>query len=372
MNEMRFFSTWRQVTFSPAKFFSRPPDERPRGSSWPFALVVGAIASSGYMFWDRFFLHHRTIGFSAISGSVGLLTSPLNTLWTNSLAALGVWLGLRLLRRRAPFREALDTVNHATAPLALMVVPLAGTVAGVILYLRALLAGLRQRHSLSFGAAFGLMGGYLAVGVAIAMAMPDYGRSEQMPSNSMVPTITADEYFFADDLAYRFSRPRRGDVVVFASPKDPKSEYVKRVIGIAGDRITISGYEVSVNGKPLRTEMVGDGRPYEYEDTPAYLEYSEKVAGSIHAEEIEGLRYEVLHTKPRIPDQRLDLEVPEGSVFVLGDNRDNSLDSRHFGPVPSALVRGRASLVWLSFDHGHVRWDRIWTHLSERRPLHTL
>lgn len=171
-----------------------------------------------------------------------------------------------------------------------------------------------------------------------------------IPSGSMIPALLVHDHILVNKFAYglrlpfsrrylwRWSVPVRGDVVVFRSVEDPSVYMVKRVIGLPGERLEIDGSgRVRVNG--AKVEPAPEPR----------LEESE------------------------IHDARTattTLTVPEGHVFVMGDNRDNSRDSRAWGPLPLDHVLGRASLVWLSCeetlrqasqvcDPGAVRWERL-------------
>lgn len=123
---------------------------------------------------------------------------------------------------------------------------------------------------------------------------------------SMEPTFNSNEYLLVDEITFRFQQPKRGDVVVFHYPRDPRQFYIKRVIGLPGDTIAIREGIVYINNQKL--------------DEP-YLD------------------------ELRIGDSNLEpTTIPDGSYYLLGDNRANSLDSRIFGPVEKKFVVGR---VWL-------------------------
>ncbi len=122
---------------------------------------------------------------------------------------------------------------------------------------------------------------------------------------SMEPSLHNGEFIIVNRLAYRFGSPQRGDVIVFLYPRDPTQEYIKRVIGLPGDRVRIAAGEVYVNDELLN-------EPY-------------------------------IAAAPRYQSQWI---VPENSLFVLGDNRNNSSDSHNWGPVPMEDVIGRAVVVY--------------------------
>jgi len=131
---------------------------------------------------------------------------------------------------------------------------------------------------------------------------------------SMEPTLHSGEFVIVNRLAYRFGQPAIGDVVVFLFPRDPRQEYIKRIIGLPGDEVFISDNQVKVNGEVLDEPYIAAPPRYESQWT-----------------------------------------VPEGSLFVLGDNRNNSSDSHTWGPVPLENVVGKAVFVyWPPVEWGLV------------------
>ena len=123
---------------------------------------------------------------------------------------------------------------------------------------------------------------------------------------SMEPSLHSGEFVIVNKLAYKFSSPKLGDVVVFRYPRDPHQEYIKRVIGAPGDRVRVSGGKLYVNNELIDEPYISAPPAYEIEE--------------------------------RI--------VPEDTLFVLGDNRNNSSDSHNWGPVPMDLVIGKALFVY--------------------------
>jgi signal peptidase I len=157
----------------------------------------------------------------------------------------------------------------------------------------------------------------------------------RIPSESMVPTLLAGDHLLVEKITYRFREPRRGEVIVFKFPLDKDKDYIKRVIGLPGDIVEIRNKVVYLNGKPLK-------EPY------------------------------TIHIDPNVIPKELSprdffgpVKVPENSFFVMGDNRDNSFDSRFWGFVPKKDVIGKALIIYLSIDTkaksplGWVRWNRI-------------
>ncbi|HEX7507964.1 MAG TPA: signal peptidase I [Polyangia bacterium] len=177
-------------------------------------------------------------------------------------------------------------------------------------------------------------------------------ESFKVPSASMLPTIMPGDRFFADK---RVGHPggvklRRGAIAVFLYPNDRTTLFVKRIVGLPGDRVDIDGVVVKVNGVDIRHEELHDlGDPTLnrlLDDHQAFRELAEQ--GS----------YTVLWRKDGKREQ-LSTVVPNGQVFVLGDNRDSSHDSRHFGVLPLADVSAVARQVWFSADSpGGIRLRR--------------
>jgi len=121
----------------------------------------------------------------------------------------------------------------------------------------------------------------------------------------MEPTLRNGEFVIVNKLAYKFGKPAIGDVIVFHFPRDPKQEYIKRVIGLSGDTVNITNGQVFVNQQPIN-------EPY-------------------------------IASPPRYESNWV---VPENALFVLGDNRNNSSDSHNWGPVPAENIIGKALLVY--------------------------
>jgi signal peptidase I len=165
----------------------------------------------------------------------------------------------------------------------------------------------------------------------------------KVPSASMVPAILPGDRFFADKrVGHRGGPPvHRGDVAVFVYPNDRTTMYVKRVVGLPGDRIQIDGMLVLVNGQTI----VGD----EVHDLGSAELNRQLTDHRAFGETVDGKSYVVLWRTDGAHDA-LTTIVPSGQVFVLGDNRDSSRDSRQFGALPLADVSGVARQIWFSAD----------------------
>lgn len=177
-----------------------------------------------------------------------------------------------------------------------------------------------------------------AVALAIILALfirAFVVQAFKIPSGSMIPTLQVGDHILVNKFIYgfrvplmnhklfSFEEPQRGDVVVFIYPDDPTKDFIKRVIGVGGDAIEIRGTKVNINGE-------------EYEDPHGYY--------SNHTIDLVG---GCPYCGP--------LQVPEGHLFVLGDNRDNSKDSRYWGFVPLNSVRGKAFMIYWSNGSPHLR-----------------
>ena len=170
------------------------------------------------------------------------------------------------------------------------------------------------------------LGRSVAFAVLAAMLMRAFVvQAFYIPSGSMEPTLEPGDFILVNRLVYHLQPPRRGDIIVFPFPKDEHWDFVKRVIGVPGDMLEERDGHLWVNGQPLRE---------------SYLMRSSEEA--------------MIADMPR-------RRVPANRLFVLGDNRDASLDSRYWGTVDAHKVIGKAFLIYWSHG-GHwwnIRWDRI-------------
>ena len=186
----------------------------------------------------------------------------------------------------------------------------------------------------------------------------------RIPSGSMIPTLLAGDFILVNKNAYgirlpvmnakvvELGFPERGDVVVFRYPKNPSVDYIKRVVGLPGDTITYYGKQVYINGEPAKQQGLG---VYTATGTALYM------TGADHRKEDLGeIEHEILVMKGR-PSIEGEFVVPEGHYFVMGDNRDNSNDSRVWGFVPDENLVGKAFMIWMNWDkvQSRVSWERI-------------
>jgi signal peptidase I len=180
----------------------------------------------------------------------------------------------------------------------------------------------------------------------------------QIPSGSMIPTLEVGDRIWVNKLIYgvrlpftdikigtHYRPPRRGEIIVFSHPNDPDKDLIKRVVAVAGDTIEMRDNVVYVNG--VATARVHDGVHHywdKHEETDQWFE------GDADAwrETIGAANFVTFHSLDGGNSSYEPKHVPPDSLFVMGDNRDNSSDSRYWGFVPLNLVRGRAMVVWLS------------------------
>jgi len=193
-----------------------------------------------------------------------------------------------------------------------------------------------------------------------------------IPSGSMIPTLLVGDYLFVSKMSYGYSKhslpfslpiipgrvmseePKRGDVAVFKLPADGRTDFIKRVIGLPGDRIQVRGGILHINGKAVERKRIDE---YVYQDTHgAYhnaVRYMETLPN--------GVSHEILEESDSYPaDNTPVFTVPAGHFFAMGDNRDNSRDSRFFdvGYIPLENYVGRAEVLF--FSNAGSFWE-VWT-----------
>ena len=195
----------------------------------------------------------------------------------------------------------------------------------------------------------------------------------KIPSGSMLPTLQVGDLILVNKSTYGLrlpvihtkildvGQPQRGDVMVFRYPKDPSLDYIKRVIGVPGDRITYENKRLSVNGQLVPTSA--DGQFYDKERLAYENRYLERL-GAIDHKILTDLEKTSFIT-PDLPfpfqDQceygpgGVSCVVPPGNYFMMGDNRDNSFDSRFWGFVPEQNIVGKAFFIWMNLgDLGRI------------------
>ena len=190
----------------------------------------------------------------------------------------------------------------------------------------------------------------------------------RIPSGSMMPTLIDGDYIFVKKYSYGLrwpvveqkfietGEPERGDVVVFRLPANPSVNYIKRVVGLPGDVIVYDGSRLTINGE---LAPLADG-----------TDLGTEVEGFFYRETLDGREHSIRHSirieQSGNGQSRVRLfEVPEGAYFMMGDNRDNSQDSRFIGPVPETHLVGEAVRIWMHMDGLEwPDWSRIGTKIQ--------
>jgi len=222
-----------------------------------------------------------------------------------------------------------------------------------------------------------------SIGVAVAVALllrAFVVEAFQIPSGSMIPTLEVGDHIFVSKFAFgisipftdhskllQYAQPQRGDVIVFKYPIDHSIDYIKRVVGLPGDVIEVKQDEVYINGKPLQRERVPRVCPDT--DGPKPVSFGDDRGCELWMETLGDKRHETIQEPGRGGRDFARYTVPAGHVFCMGDNRDNSSDSRVWGPVDIDLIKGKALIVWWSRGESEgwspiawvkaIRWGRF-------------
>lgn len=185
----------------------------------------------------------------------------------------------------------------------------------------------------------------------------------RIPSGSMMPTLLAGDFILVNKFAFGVrlpvintkiidsGSPERGDVAVFRYPEDPSVAFIKRIVGLPGDRLQYRNKKIFINGEPVPQIDLPDNDEGAVDGYDLRLE---RLGGDGH-------RILVREDPHRMPWDYVDYEIPSGHYFVMGDNRDNSRDSRVWGLLPEENLIGKAFFIWLNLDciTGKGHCDRI-------------
>lgn len=194
----------------------------------------------------------------------------------------------------------------------------------------------------------------------------------RIPSASMMPTLLRGDFILVNKYDYGIrlpvlntkvfdnGRPQRGDVVVFRYPEDPAVPFIKRVVGVPGDRLQYTDKNLIINGAKIDLDLKG-------------IYHSDGVGrrenGSyLMEEQLDDQKHEVLINPLQLSSVAVDRVIPDGHYFVLGDNRDNSRDSRYWGLVPDENLVGRAFYIWMNWSSDSflnlASWDMDWERIG--------
>ena len=244
----------------------------------------------------------------------------------------------------------------------------------------------RRRRAMANGGE--TAGGGVVAGVAAPSRIVEYARSFfpvflivlllrsfliepfRIPSGSMMPTLLIGDFILVNKFTYgirlpvtdykvfEVDSPERGDVVVFRYPQEPSTPFIKRVVGLPGDKIGYHDKVLYINDAPAEQVILG-----RYTGTGPGRGMT---GASLRAERLGDCTHDIL-VQQGYPSREGDIVVPPDHYFVLGDNRDNSRDSRYWGTVPETHLIGKAFTIWLNagLEHG-VSWSRIGTAIECR------
>jgi signal peptidase I len=192
----------------------------------------------------------------------------------------------------------------------------------------------------------------------------------RIPSGSLEPTLLVGDFVLVNKFDYgiripvihdkiiKMHEPKRGDIFVFRYPPNPSVDFIKRVIGLPGDHIKYVNKVLSVNGQEIPQELLST--------TTRIDEEGNKQPVYIKQEDFFGVKHSIYQNTNQESENFEDIVVPEGQYFAMGDNRDDSADSRFWGFVPEKNIVGKAVLVWMSWDSTDhtIRWKRLF------KPIH--
>ncbi|HEY5998792.1 MAG TPA: signal peptidase I [bacterium] len=221
----------------------------------------------------------------------------------------------------------------------------------------------------------------IVIAVALALVIRTFVvQAFKIPSGSMIPTLLIGDHLLVNKLVYRFRLPERGEVVVFKFPQDRKTDFIKRVVALPGDDVELDDGKLEVNRVAVADPHAsyGPGHPNGRErflppfhvpkkgetvrlDGPNVELYRLLIANELKERDRPGTVV-VVDGRIRVDGQVVDTwRVDDDYLFMMGDNRDNSFDSRFWGPVRREDIVGKAMVIYWSFGNRiwQIRWDRI-------------
>lgn len=223
---------------------------------------------------------------------------------------------------------------------------------------------LKQREKSRFFAVSEFFGSLFSVFVIVFILRSFVIEPFRIPSSSLEPTLLVGDFVAVNkyDYGLRFpvlnktviavGQPHRGDIVVFRWPANESFNYIKRVIGIPGDKIVYHNKVLSINGVEAKQEFIENTGFADGQGEVQTVERKNELLGDVSHE---------IYIDPSIASLDFNITVPAGQYFVMGDNRDHSGDSRYWGFVPDRNLVGRAFFKWMSWDsqQNTIRWTRL-------------
>ena len=251
-----------------------------------------------------------------------------------------------------------DFMSTLNFPLVLVI----GTaVSGLIWFIDSVLLGRKYSADMNPPVLVDYARSFFPVLLIVLILRSFFFEPFRIPSGSMIPTLLVGDFILVSKFSYGVrlpvihtkildtGAPERGDVAVFRYPRNPKQDYIKRVVGLPGDTITYSNKIFTINGEEIK--ILAEG---------AYvIPGSDAIRSGVvlREEQLGAVLHEILQDKGSRREP-MSWDVPEGHYFMVGDNRDNSNDSRFWGFVPEANLVGKAKYVWMHWSDG-VLWDRL-------------
>ena len=186
----------------------------------------------------------------------------------------------------------------------------------------------------------------------------------RIPSSSMMPTLLIGDFILVNKFSYGIrlpvvdtkiidiGKPERGDIMVFRYPQNPSLDYIKRVIALPGDKVSYFDKHIFINGEKIIQKPLGLYKG---------VGQGENMTGALlQHEQLQAKEHEILIMQQR-PSVEGEIIVPDGHYFMMGDNRDNSNDSRYWGTVPEENIVGKAFMIWMNWDADNkgVDWSRL-------------
>ena len=245
-----------------------------------------------------------------------------------------------------------------------LILVLASLITGLIWLLDALLWAPKRRKDVKEPTLVEYAKAFFPVIFVVLVLRSFVAEPFRIPSGSMMPTLLVGDFILVNKFAYglrlpvlnnkivELGEPQRGDVVVFRYPEDPSIDYIKRVVGVPGDRVAYRDKILYINGVAMPQSDIG-----------SYIGVGSGVSSSgaaLREEALDGRIHRIL-VRPGAAGVEGEIDIPPGHYFMMGDNRDNSKDSRYFGPVHEGNLVGKAFLIWMNWDGvaGGVDWERL-------------